>query len=691
MTLCLASTSAQACGTFFGTSVLEAREATLVELWDASFALEAPLLASAPKGLAWTPYTDAKGRSIPPEQQAQALRVHLLGTESAAAWELWMAGDSGVIDKLPSAIRPYAKAARTWKDSGPEGAAGLFLEAAKPRATAESPWPLLSAYMHARMLFDLERWDDAANAFDTVTHRSAAGEADPLSLGARAFSDAAEALLNAGADVEAVSRLVEQATLGVPDAPVSLKWTIEKAMRKDAQVLALVADERTRDALILYALAHFPQPGGDWQLSRHGLPWTILRELDEQSRAALPPPLTLEEAMALIDRGLAGIPEPAIRGADRLAALLYRQGRYDDAARFVLRSDSAVAHWIRAKLAVRAGNITEAREAYGKAAAAFPVDEHWNPAPYGLNVARNPHCRVKAESAILALRSGDYANSLLLFLVSGAVYWHDAAYVAERVVTIEELLSIIRDLERVDVPPLAIDLEPGMRLEDLDANARAGHLVDDPKASLRALTARRLMRAGRYEEAVALFPDPRHRAHATSYRDARATAERTQGVERARAFYEAATLARRRGLAILAFESSPDWAVHGGQVATWGAMEKVLGRTFAEDDWAKWEPGEDAIWITESERERVLMHHRPPEPRFSYRLSAAQLANAAADHLPKDSQAFAAVLCHATLWLLNREPELARVYYRRYLAESKPVPWHATFGKTCPEPRWPST
>jgi len=41
--------------------------------------------------------------------------------------------------------------------------------------------------------------------------------------------------------------------------------------------------------------------------------------------------------------------------------------------------------------------------------------------------------------------------------------------------------------------------------------------------------------------------------------------------------------------------------------------------------------------------------------------------------------------------LLNREPELARVYYRRYLAETKPAQWHAKFGQECPAPRWPAT
>lgn len=691
---CLLGSQAKACGVFFGTSVLEAREATLTAFWDASFDLEAPRIGLPPKGLSWTSYTNAQGDYLPAEEQAPDLRLRLLGAEAAAAWERWIAGDDRAFDTLPEVIRPYARAARGWKDMGPEAALGMFLEAAGPKATRDRPWPLLAAFMHAKMLAELERWPAAAAAYDAVVRRSRAGEADPLSLGARALSEAAAARMASGSAVEAVALLVEQAALGVSNAPLSLKWTLEDAMRRDENILALVADDRTRDALILYALAHFPRPGdswGTWSLKRHKLSWSQVDALDEAARAALPPPLTLQEAMALIDRGLAEVPEDAIRGADRLAALLYRQGRYEDAARFARRSQAPIAQWIRAKLAVRAGQLDEAREAYRKAAAAFPVSEHWNPDTYGTDVARMPHCRIKAESAILALRSGDYADSLLLFLAAGAVYWHDAAYVAERVLTLDELLGVVRDLDSVEVPPLAVDLEPGISFADLESNARAGHLVEDPKSSLRHLTARRLMRIGRHADAIALFEDAEHQSYATTFKNALAAAEGATGVTRAQALFEAATIARRRGLEILSYESSPDWAVHEGALSSPGPLEKTLGLPIDDEDWSGWGPGDDTRWITDAERERARRHYHPPEPRFSYRLTAAQLANAAADNLPRDSQAFAAVLCHATKWLLNREPELARVYYRRYLAETKPVSWHASFGEECPAPSWPTS
>ena len=62
------------------------------------------------------------------------------------------------------------------------------------------------------------------------------------------------------------------------------------------------------------------------------------------------------------------------------------------------------------------------------------------------------------------------------------------------------------------------------------------------------------------------------------------------------------------------------------------------------------------------QQKRVTENGALSAPRFTYRLTASELANRAADHVPADSQAFAAMLCQATGWLLGREPTLARKY-----------------------------
>ncbi|HLD68803.1 MAG TPA: hypothetical protein VJA19_22525, partial [Pseudomonas sp.] len=49
-------------------------------------------------------------------------------------------------------------------------------------------------------------------------------------------------------------------------------------------------------------------------------------------------------------------------------------------------------------------------------------------------------------------------------------------------------------------------------------------------------------------------------------------------------------------------------------------------------------------------------------------------------------QAFAASLCKAGGWLIDRDLDRARVHYRRYNAEGAYLPWMANFGRNCQEP-----
>jgi hypothetical protein len=74
--------------------------------------------------------------------------------------------------------------------------------------------------------------------------------------------------------------------------------------------------------------------------------------------------------------------------------------------------------------------------------------------------------------------------------------------------------------------------------------------------------------------------------------------------------------------------------------------------------------------------------------RFHYRYIAVDEASAAADLLPPRSQAFAAVLCRATGWMLQTPGENARALslYHRYLKQGPHVPWATHFGRNCPEP-----
>lgn len=689
LALGVASGPVLACGEFFGTSVLENRELALSTLWDASFALEAARLMAAPPQLRWKPLSDAKGEGIEPEEQSAFLRKRLLDAALQADYAGVLDTGSTAGSSLPAALQQYALAAHhyragRWRESLP-----YFEAASATKATRTMPWPLMAAYMVGKAHLQLTQHAQAQAAFAAVGARSQQGEADPLSLGARALSEAATAHQRAGQWVEAVRLQMQQAALKVPGAEVSLKWRIEAALREDVSMTALLADPITRDAVILYALAHLPAPpNDDWTLQRHGLSWNEYRKLSDAERAALPADLGSEQLLAAIERALVGVRPEDLRGTDRLAALLYRQGKYDAARPFVEASQTPLSQWIRAKLALRRGDHESARELYAKAIAAFPAAEDWGTETRDdSHAARIPACRVKAEAAILTLHRGDAVESLELFLRAGAIYWHDAAYLAERVLTLDELAALVERLPQLDIAPSVRAPEDRGPLRQLDLSSRRGELVENPRAALSDLLARRLMRAERHAEALPRFTHAANRDKASRYADLLQQSAGRSGVQRSQTLFEAALLARHEGIHILAFESSPDWAVHRGQYARPSNLEKLSGYVFPEGEEVYWTAEADTAWITGAERQRVARHAGQSSPRFSYRLSAAELANRAADELPRDSQAFGAVLCHATSWLLDREPALARKYYHRYRSEAA-SPALGRFGQACTQPEW---
>ena len=58
----------------------------------------------------------------------------------------------------------------------------------------------------------------------------------------------------------------------------------------------------------------------------------------------------------------------------------------------------------------------------------------------------------------------------------------------------------------------------------------------------------------------------------------------------------------------------------------------------------------------------------------------------AADELPARSQAYAAVLCQGTRFVINDAPDVAAKMYRRYVETGAVVPFSGSFGQECAEP-----
>jgi hypothetical protein len=122
---------------------------------------------------------------------------------------------------------------------------------------------------------------------------------------------------------------------------------------------------------------------------------------------------------------------------------------------------------------------------------------------------------------------------------------------------------------------------------------------------------------------------------------------------------------------IMGTEADPDYAIYDG------AYDTGLGQSDPKGAFA-----------TAEERKRFLASKPKPDLRYHYRYIAVDEVNRAADLLPPRTQAFAAVLCAGTGWMMSTPGEDARVkaLYRRYVKEGPYVPWAKTFGHNCAKP-----
>ena len=145
-----------------------------------------------------------------------------------------------------------------------------------------------------------------------------------------------------------------------------------------------------------------------------------------------------------------------VDGAGWLASAAYERGFFDLAGRFAAMDKSALANWVTAKVLLRSGDWGTAIGALSQAIKGFPAsDENMT------DIELYRRCRLHAEKGALHLMRGDYIEALALVYQALIInwksqnsnwdYWPDAAYLAERVLTIDELKSFID----ANLPPLS--------------------------------------------------------------------------------------------------------------------------------------------------------------------------------------------------------------------------------------------
>jgi LysM repeat protein len=348
-----------------------------------------------------------------------------------------------------------------------------------------------------------------------------------------------------------------------------------------------------------------------------------------------------------------------VEAAEELALAAYRANEMDLAQRWIKRaSSSPVAQWLQAKLLLRAGKVQAAAELLAKIAPDFPV------APQGTNqvapaalkdtlfidrtgrsMDRLPVERqVLGELGAVRLSRRDFVQALDALLNAG--FWMDAAFVAERVLSVDELRAY------VDAHWPAVSA--GQAAEEKVQFGSDEICPAKLREQIRYLLARRLTRSFRSDEARPYYPvewltpfDLLVQGLKTGWDEA------LPADQRAKALFEAAVITRTNGMELIGTEVEPDWHVHGGE------FEEGVTTTDRVTN-------EDAAILVASAEEvhRSAEHHADPEMRFHYRYQAAALAWEAAKLMPNNSDATAYVLWTAGCWLKNRDPQTADLFYK---------------------------
>ncbi|MCX6898599.1 MAG: hypothetical protein NT105_07855 [Verrucomicrobia bacterium] len=540
---------------------------------------------------------------------------------------------------LPGEFADYFRGAIAWH-TGDEIAAIASWRALLERPAGErhfrSVW---AAFMLGKAHLKREP-QKAVEWFQQTRLLARQGFADSIGLAASSLGWEAKVYFKQKHWVPAIELYLDQAATGDESAFVSLRWLAAVAFKQDAKSLApLAAHTKARRVMTAYLLAVREK-------------WWNPEGLEPRDEAGDPSAKWLAAAES------AGVRD--VESAEQLALAAYRAGQMETAQRWIQRAAvTPITQWLQAKLLLRGGNVDAAAALMEKIAKHFPVQPPTTNTVAALSLADNLYVlsevgdvstprQVLGELGALRLARREYVLALDALLRSS--FWMDAAYVAERVLSADELKAY------VDRHWPAWPRVPAKAADATDYVPMRGGAdtmsPDQQNESIRWLLARRLARQHRFSEARPYYPamlQPRLDELARSFATGNAAALTAQ--QRAAALWTAACLTRTNGMELIGTEAQPDWAMHEGNFED---GPTVAGRASLRGGLA---PSADEI-------RRSQRKEASPETRFHYRYVAASLAMKAAALMPDNSDETANVLCTAGDWLKNRDPKAATVFYR---------------------------
>jgi hypothetical protein len=512
----------------------------------------------------------------------------------------------------------------------------------------------------------------ATEWFQRTRELAKAGFADSLGLAAESYGWEGRAEWKQGHPERAASLFMNQLALGDASAVVSLK--------------ALIPDREPAGGLLNYG----PEP-------EEREAWTDEQKRDEEQKetaklkvAAQDPLLRRLVTVHILATAVSpdyyyteglkkeGVNRSArwfniikqanlsqVEDAEYLGWISYNEGDYKGAAHWLelSKGDSAAALWLKAKLQLRAGKFADATNTMARAveiirtspAYASREGEEWATEDLsGKGEYWGFASRANGDLGGLQLARGDFVQALDV-LFKGQL-WEDAAFVAERVLTANELKQYVDALPQTEPP-------------------KEG---EDYKKKLRYLLGRRLVREDRYDDAKQYLPPPYDKIlekYVKALKDG--ANEKLSKTERAHAWFTAAWLARYDGMELMGTEGAPDAFAEGGSFEMPDlAKERRTGayQTVAYDKEGKASYDENGnpkmksvpafLKASANEVQRLNTNKIAPDIRFHYRLIAGALAMKAAALLSDNSEELADVINQAGMWVKDRDEKVGNRYYQ---------------------------
>jgi hypothetical protein len=356
-----------------------------------------------------------------------------------------------------------------------------------------------------------------------------------------------------------------------------------------------------------------------------------------------------------------------VEHADYLGWVAYVNGDYKGAERWLKLADpnSPAGLWLSAKLLRRAGKLNEAAKAMTQAQQAIvPVSAYtgWT-ANQDFDEGGGHWSFDESASGDLGglqLEQSQFIPALETFLKGGGNdttfigespvggLWSDAAFIAERILTTEELKAFV---DRQPVP-----------------QAKPPEGTDDfAIVRLRYLLGRRLVREDRYNEAAQYLKPPYDKVLAEYAKALNAGVDQKLSKrERAQSWFKAAWIARYDGMEIMGTEGAPDGFSLGGDFEVPDLAKQQQTGFYeipsASDDKTAKKP--IVLKPTKEELQRLSKTKTSPDLRFHYRVIAGALAVRAADLLEDNSEELADVLNTAGSWVKDRDEKIGDRYYQ---------------------------